>query len=415
MKAWKEQQRSRLKLAYANLHENGIFSQNLGQRAPVASLATNHKMQSPNDDQHVQHDVLLPTQAAPSSIPVASRVSSSFSYEAFQHEDELDSPTDYYPLWDAGTGAARHVHAPSEPPLQAHSDRLTKYALKAPRDRSVNALAMQRQARSPMLARRGMSFGSDRVGSRVSNGDTGSVSSLGTSTSSTSSNRLCCIEGCLNGVVDSVTRLCKRHGGGHRCRAPGCQSCAANSISLLCKRHGGGKRCKYEGCTKSAAGQGLCKKHGGGRRCTFPNCTKSAASTSDLCSRHGGGPRCMHPNCKHGAVGTTSFCVAHGGGRRCSFNGCTNGAQTSMEFCKRHMKEGYCGHDPMPDDTGKVDKLTLHEHFDMSDECPKDRPKLFEAPTETGPAIGSFEHFIAYQRQRGRVESAVSTSLGMQL
>jgi len=236
MKAWKEQQRSRLKLAYANLHENGIFSQNFGQRAPAASLATNHKMQPPNDAQHVQHDVLLPTQAAPSSIPVASRVSSSFSYEAFQHEDELDSPMDYYPLWDAGTGVAPHVQAPSEPPFQADSDWLAKYALKAPRDRSVNALAMQQQARSPMLAPRGMSF--------------------------------------------------KRHGGGHRCRAPGCQSCAANSISLLCKRHGGGKRCKYEGCTKSAAGQGLCKKHGGGRRCTFPNCTKSAASTSEFCSRY---------------------------------------------------------------------------------------------------------------------------------
>lgn len=78
------------------------------------------------------------------------------------------------------------------------------------------------------------------------------------------------------------------------------------------------------------------------------------------------------------------------------------------------MKEGYCGHEQMPDDTGKVDKLTLHEPFDVSDECPKDRPK-FEAPSETGPAIGSFEHFIAYQRKRGRVEVAVSTSLEMQL
>ena len=58
-------------------------------------------------------------------------------------------------------------------------------------------------------------------------------------------------------------------------------------------------------------------------------------------------------------------------------------------------------------DGNMVEKQTLHGSLDLSDVgvpigVPREtRPKV---EAETGPAIGSFEHFIEYQRKRGRVE-----------
>jgi hypothetical protein len=79
-----------------------------------------------------------------------------------------------------------------------------------------------------------------------------------------------------------------------------------------------------------------------------------------------------------------------------------------MDFCKRHMKEGtMLDNLAQQSDGNMVEKQPLHWNSDLSDVrvpigvLKETRPK-FEA--ETGPAIGSFEHFIEYQRKRGRVE-----------
>jgi hypothetical protein len=65
---------------------------------------------------------------------------------------------------------------------------------------------------------------------------------------------------------------------------PALLACAdqVRCVSQLCRKHGGGWRCKAEGCFKGARGipPEYCIMHGGDRRCNQPQCTKSAASAT---------------------------------------------------------------------------------------------------------------------------------------
>ncbi|CAH8382554.1 unnamed protein product [Eruca vesicaria subsp. sativa] len=152
---------------------------------------------------------------------------------------------------------------------------------------------------------------------------------------SSSSSKLCQVEGCHKGARGASGR-CISHGGGRRCQKHGCHK-GAEGRTVYCKAHGGGRRCEFLGCTKSAEGRtDFCIAHGGGRRCSHEDCTRAARGRSGLCIRHGGGKRCQRENCTKSAEGLSGLCISHGGGRRCQSNGCTKGAQGSTMFCKAH-------------------------------------------------------------------------------
>ncbi|KAF8086227.1 hypothetical protein N665_0631s0002 [Sinapis alba] len=152
---------------------------------------------------------------------------------------------------------------------------------------------------------------------------------------SSSSSKLCQVEGCQKGARGASGR-CISHGGGRRCQKHGCHK-GAEGRTVYCKAHGGGRRCEFLGCTKSAEGRtDFCIAHGGGRRCSHEDCTRAARGRSGLCIRHGGGKRCQRENCTKSAEGLSGLCISHGGGRRCQSEGCTKGAQGSTMFCKAH-------------------------------------------------------------------------------
>ncbi|CAN8245407.1 unnamed protein product [Cochlearia groenlandica] len=160
---------------------------------------------------------------------------------------------------------------------------------------------------------------------------------------SSSSSKLCQVEGCQKGARGASGR-CISHGGGRRCQKHGCHK-GAEGRTVYCKAHGGGRRCEFLGCTKSAEGRtDFCIAHGGGRRCSHEDCTRAARGRSGLCIRHGGGKRCQRENCTKSAEGLSGLCISHGGGRRCQSNGCTKGAQGSTMFCKAHGGGKRCTH-----------------------------------------------------------------------
>ncbi|VVA93552.1 unnamed protein product [Arabis nemorensis] len=160
---------------------------------------------------------------------------------------------------------------------------------------------------------------------------------------SSSSSKLCQVEGCQKGARGASGR-CISHGGGRRCQKHGCHK-GAEGRTVYCKAHGGGRRCEFLGCTKSAEGRtDFCIAHGGGRRCSHDDCTRAARGRSGLCIRHGGGKRCQRENCTKSAEGLSGLCISHGGGRRCQSNGCTKGAQGSTMFCKAHGGGKRCTH-----------------------------------------------------------------------
>ncbi|CAN6856443.1 unnamed protein product [Brassica oleracea var. botrytis] len=161
--------------------------------------------------------------------------------------------------------------------------------------------------------------------------------------SSSSSSKLCQVEGCQKGARGASGR-CISHGGGRRCQRHGCHK-GAEGRTVYCKAHGGGRRCEFLGCTKSAEGRtDFCIAHGGGRRCSHEDCTRAARGRSGLCIRHGGGKRCQRENCTKSAEGLSGLCISHGGGRRCQSSGCTKGAQGSTMFCKAHGGGKRCTH-----------------------------------------------------------------------
>ncbi|CDY08361.1 BnaC09g12350D [Brassica napus] len=160
---------------------------------------------------------------------------------------------------------------------------------------------------------------------------------------SSSSSKLCQVEGCQKGARGASGR-CISHGGGRRCQRHGCHK-GAEGRTVYCKAHGGGRRCEFLGCTKSAEGRtDFCIAHGGGRRCSHEDCTRAARGRSGLCIRHGGGKRCQRENCTKSAEGLSGLCISHGGGRRCQSSGCTKGAQGSTMFCKAHGGGKRCTH-----------------------------------------------------------------------
>ncbi|CAH8380600.1 unnamed protein product [Eruca vesicaria subsp. sativa] len=160
---------------------------------------------------------------------------------------------------------------------------------------------------------------------------------------SSSSSKLCQVEGCQKGARGASGR-CISHGGGRRCQKHGCHK-GAEGRTVYCKAHGGGRRCEFLGCTKSAEGRtDFCIAHGGGRRCSHEDCTRAARGRSGLCIRHGGGKRCQRENCTKSAEGLSGLCISHGGGRRCQSDGCTKGAQGSTMFCKAHGGGKRCTH-----------------------------------------------------------------------
>ncbi|CDY25558.1 BnaC09g11830D [Brassica napus] len=161
--------------------------------------------------------------------------------------------------------------------------------------------------------------------------------------SSSSSSKLCQVEGCQKGARGASGR-CISHGGGRRCQRHGCHK-GAEGRTVYCKAHGGGRRCEFLGCTKSAEGRtDFCIAHGGGRRCSHEDCTRAARGRSGLCIRHGGGKRCQREDCTKSAEGLSGLCISHGGGRRCQSSGCTKGAQGSTMFCKAHGGGKRCTH-----------------------------------------------------------------------
>ncbi|KAG5382713.1 hypothetical protein IGI04_034183 [Brassica rapa subsp. trilocularis] len=161
--------------------------------------------------------------------------------------------------------------------------------------------------------------------------------------SSSSSSKLCQVEGCQKRARGASGR-CISHGGGRRCQKHGCHK-GAEGQTLFCKAHGGGRRCEFLGCTKSAEGRTyFCIAHGGGRRCSHEDCTRAARGRSGLCIRHGGGKRCQTESCTKSAEGLSGLCISHGGGRRCQSSGCTKGAQGSTMFCKAHGGGERCTH-----------------------------------------------------------------------
>lgn len=63
-------------------------------------------------------------------------------------------------------------------------------------------------------------------------------------------------------------------------------NCTNGAVSRdLCKRHGGGRRCKISGCKSSAESGGLCYSHGGGRRCNLSWCN-ARAKRGGKCAAH---------------------------------------------------------------------------------------------------------------------------------
>jgi hypothetical protein len=150
MRAWKEQQRNRLKLAYMSLHADGLFQQQLVERSEVPEslqqherelrdvpVRFDHRMQ-PASAQRVlyQH----PANATPNNIPLTSRANDLLASEAFQTDDGLSS-TEFQQLWITSTDMARHEHAPCSALLDAHSDRLDGHDLKPVRETSVDSLS----------------------------------------------------------------------------------------------------------------------------------------------------------------------------------------------------------------------------------------------------------------------------------
>ncbi len=99
----------------------------------------------------------------------------------------------------------------------------------------------------------------------------------------------------------------------------------------LCKRCGGGKRCKTPGCGKSArsAGTGLCVKCGGGERCKTRDCPNSAQSggVPGLCRT------CM-PRCKG-----TIFGFAGGPSQACALAGLRDKGSGEL-LCAEHARRG---------------------------------------------------------------------------
>jgi len=124
-----------------------------------------------------------------------------------------------------------------------------------------------------------------------------------------SASRYCEVENCFK-YSQGATKLCIRHGGGHRCSVEGCQKGARGR--LYCALHGGGRRCSIFGCSKlSVGGSGYCSSHGGGKKCLHEGCIKVAQSPTSYCVRHGGGRLCQSPNCSKSARGKTKYCTMH--------------------------------------------------------------------------------------------------------
>ena len=93
--------------------------------------------------------------------------------------------------------------------------------------------------------------------------------------------RKCQHFGCPN--MSHSRNLCKRHGGGSRCKVPNCSKLSKNRG--VCHAHGGGTPCSVDGCTKGRQKRGLCAAHGGLDQCQVLNCTNRARGHGS-CRRH---------------------------------------------------------------------------------------------------------------------------------